>query len=108
MARRRAAIRVAQRPTSIATSSTPTERSFSTPRACSSSNDAFGSREGRAPLGALFLLPLCEHLSDRIHGVVQPVVVRRRIAIDLLKRPEVFLRHDQIHAVEKSGVAVQR
>ncbi len=55
-----------------------------------------------------FLLPLCENFHDGIHRAVKPVVMGRGVAINLLERSEIFLRHDQVHTVQKCGVAIER
>src|SRR2546428_4598858 len=101
-------IQVERRQPSTATSFTPTVPSFSTPRACNSSNDALSVREGKGAARRPFFLSFAEHFRHGVHRGVQAVVIRRRVAIDLLERSEGLLRHDEIHAIEKRRVAVER
>src|SRR5436190_2883772 len=47
-------------------------------------------------------------LQHRVHPRVEALVRGHRLAIDLRELRQVFLRHDQVHAEEKCGVAVER
>src|SRR5438132_9600691 len=63
---------------------------------------------GRAPSGALSFFLRIHRFGNGVHRAVEAFVISESIAIDLLKGAEVLLGNDEVDAVEKRGVPVER